>query len=52
MRRLPQVELLHWKSVKELTNDGGVIKKIVKEGSGWENPKDVDEIKGEPPGRA
>lgn len=46
-----QVELLHWKSVKELTNDGGVIKKIKTEGSGWENPKDVDEVTGASPCR-
>lgn len=43
-----QVELLHWKSVRELTDDGGVIKKAVQEGTGWENPKDVDEVTGAP----
>uniref|UniRef100_A0A7N0U538 peptidylprolyl isomerase n=1 Tax=Kalanchoe fedtschenkoi TaxID=63787 RepID=A0A7N0U538_KALFE len=38
------VELLSWSSVKDICKDGGVIKKIIKEGEKWENPKDLDEV--------
>lgn len=41
-----EVELLHWKSVNDLTGDEGVIKKIMKEGEGYDNPKDKDEVLG------
>nr|CAB3484222.1 unnamed protein product [Digitaria exilis] len=38
------VELLSWASVKDICKDGGIFKKIVKEGEKWENPKDLDEV--------
>ncbi|XP_008794657.1 70 kDa peptidyl-prolyl isomerase-like [Phoenix dactylifera] len=38
------VELLSWSSVKDICKDGGIIKKILKEGEKWENPKDLDEV--------
>ncbi|KAG1330862.1 Peptidylprolyl isomerase [Cocos nucifera] len=38
------VELLSWSSVKDVCKDGGIIKKILKEGEKWENPKDLDEV--------
>ncbi|XP_051113483.1 peptidyl-prolyl cis-trans isomerase FKBP62-like [Andrographis paniculata] len=38
------VELLSWASVKDICKDGGIFKKIVKEGEKWENPKDPDEV--------
>ncbi|CAJ2635054.1 unnamed protein product [Trifolium pratense] len=38
------VELLYWTSVKDICKDGGLFKKIVKEGEKWENPKDPDEV--------
>ncbi|KAL4306925.1 hypothetical protein AHAS_Ahas16G0227000 [Arachis hypogaea] len=38
------VELLPWTSVKDICKDGGIFKKILKEGEGWENPKDPDEV--------
>ena len=38
----PQVELLSWKSVKELTADGGVIKTVVSEGTNWETAALID----------
>lgn len=38
------VELLSWTSVKDICKDGGLFKKIVKEGEKWENPKDLDEV--------
>ncbi|KAJ8477665.1 hypothetical protein OPV22_021392 [Ensete ventricosum] len=38
------VELLSWCSVKDICKDGGIFKKILKEGEKWENPKDLDEV--------
>ncbi|KAJ9565104.1 hypothetical protein OSB04_001070 [Centaurea solstitialis] len=38
------VQLLSWVSVKDICKDGGIFKKIVKEGEKWENPKDLDEV--------
>ncbi|KAL6271125.1 hypothetical protein ACE6H2_028036 [Prunus campanulata] len=38
------VELLSWTSVNDICKDGGIIKKILKEGEKWENPKDLDEV--------
>jgi FK506-binding protein 4/5 len=37
------VELL---SVRDICKDGGIFKKILKEGEKWENPKDPDEVLG------
>lgn len=41
-----EVELLHWKSVSDLTSDGGVVKKMIIEGTGYENPSGKDEVLG------
>lgn len=38
------VELLSWTSVKDICRDGGIFKRILKEGEKWENPKDPDEV--------
>ncbi|KAI9077717.1 hypothetical protein K1719_040323 [Acacia pycnantha] len=38
------VELLSWTSVKDISKDGGIFKKILTEGEKWENPKDPDEV--------
>jgi len=38
------VELLSWTSVRDIAKDGGIFKKILKEGEKWENPKDPDEV--------
>lgn len=38
------VELLSWTSVRDICKDGGIFKKILKEGDKWENPKDPDEV--------
>ncbi|KAH9305118.1 hypothetical protein KI387_009522, partial [Taxus chinensis] len=38
------VELLSWSSVKDICKDGGIFKKILKEGEKWENPKEADEV--------
>jgi hypothetical protein len=43
---LIQVELLSWKSIKDIAGDGGVIKTIQTEGSGWTKPSDKDEALG------
>ena len=45
-----QVELLSWKSIKDIVGDGGVIKTIETEGKGWEKPRDKDEALGGSPG--
>ncbi|XP_070021299.1 70 kDa peptidyl-prolyl isomerase isoform X5 [Nicotiana tabacum] len=37
------IELVSWNSVRDITGDGGILKKIIKEGEGWATPKDVDE---------
>ncbi|XP_073396039.1 70 kDa peptidyl-prolyl isomerase isoform X2 [Physcomitrium patens] len=39
------IELLSWCSVKDVTRDGGVMKKVVREGKSWERPKEADEVK-------
>lgn len=41
-----QVELLSWKSIKDIGGDGGVVKTVEKEGSGWTKPSDADEVLG------
>ncbi|EFH41910.1 hypothetical protein ARALYDRAFT_494919 [Arabidopsis lyrata subsp. lyrata] len=38
------VELISWRSVKDICGDGGVFKKIIVEGEKWEKPKDLDEV--------
>ena len=32
-----QVELLSWRSIKDISGDGGIIKTVLAEGSGWEH---------------
>eukprot|EP00250_Pteridium_aquilinum_P033898 c6609_g1_i2 orf=186-926(+) len=38
------VELLSWASIRDICRDGGILKRIVKEGDGWATPKDADEV--------
>lgn len=38
------VELLSWKSVNDLSGDGGVVKKLVSAGEGYEKPGQQDEV--------
>lgn len=40
------VELISWASVNDICKDGGIIKKIIKQGEKWEVPKDPDEVTG------
>ena len=42
-----QVELLSWKSNKDLTGNGGIIKTTTREGEGWDHAKNRDEAVGE-----
>jgi len=39
-----EVELLSWKSQRDLTGDGGVLKKVVKAGQGWKRPGAESEV--------
>lgn len=39
-----EVELLDWSSVKDILGNGGVIKTIIAEPSGWQKPTDLDEV--------
>ncbi|KAI8470001.1 MAG: hypothetical protein J3K34DRAFT_421882 [Monoraphidium minutum] len=39
-----EVELLSWKSVKDIAGDGGVIKTVVEESSEWKRPSANDEV--------
>uniref|UniRef100_A0A0E0G6R8 peptidylprolyl isomerase n=2 Tax=Oryza TaxID=4527 RepID=A0A0E0G6R8_ORYNI len=38
------VELISWESVKDICKDGGILKKVLAEGTKWENPRDRDEV--------
>lgn len=40
------LELVSWKTVTEVTDDKKVIKKILKEGEGYERPNDGAVVKG------
>lgn len=40
-----EIELLDFESEKDVTKDGGVIKKVVKEGEGWKQPGFECELK-------
>lgn len=40
------IELLSWYSIRDITGDGGILKKIMKEGQGWATPKADDEVLG------
>ncbi|XP_021745836.1 70 kDa peptidyl-prolyl isomerase-like [Chenopodium quinoa] len=38
------VEMMSWSTIRDITRDGGVLKKIITEGDGWATPKDGDEV--------
>nr|POE57277.1 peptidyl-prolyl cis-trans isomerase fkbp65 [Quercus suber] len=38
------VEMLSWTSIRDVTGDGGILKKITKEGEGWATPREADEV--------
>ncbi|XP_055809233.1 70 kDa peptidyl-prolyl isomerase-like [Solanum dulcamara] len=39
-----EIELVSWNSIRDISGDGGILKKIIKEGEGWATPRDVDEV--------
>ncbi|KAG5583682.1 hypothetical protein H5410_054309 [Solanum commersonii] len=39
-----EIELISWNSIRDISGDGGILKKIIKEGEGWATPRDVDEV--------
>ncbi|KAJ4706723.1 Peptidylprolyl isomerase [Melia azedarach] len=38
------IELLSWNTIRDITGDGGILKKIIKEGEGWATPRVNDEV--------
>lgn len=40
------VEMISWRTIRDITGDGGIQKKIIKEGEGWATPRDGDEVLG------
>ncbi|KAK7839347.1 70 kda peptidyl-prolyl isomerase [Quercus suber] len=36
--------MLSWTSIRDVTGDGGILKKITKEGEGWATPREADEV--------
>ncbi|KAK9124959.1 hypothetical protein Scep_013805 [Stephania cephalantha] len=38
------IELLSWSTIRDLSGDGGILKKVVSEGGGWAVPRDPDEV--------
>ncbi|KAK4392548.1 Peptidyl-prolyl cis-trans isomerase FKBP65 [Sesamum angolense] len=38
------VELISWWPVRDICWDGGILKKITREGEGWATPNDADEV--------
>lgn len=37
---------MSWKSDNDISGDGGVMKYVLSEGSGWETPNNIDKITG------
>ncbi|KAH6828767.1 hypothetical protein C2S53_020224 [Perilla frutescens var. hirtella] len=38
------VELISWYPIRDVSGDGGIMKKIVREGEGWATPNEPDEV--------
>ncbi|XP_059668285.1 70 kDa peptidyl-prolyl isomerase-like [Cornus florida] len=38
------VELVSWNTITDITGDGGILKKMTRDGEGWATPKDADEV--------
>ncbi|XP_019188092.1 PREDICTED: 70 kDa peptidyl-prolyl isomerase-like isoform X1 [Ipomoea nil] len=38
------IEMVSWKSIRDVAADGGILKKIVREGEGWATPRDADQV--------
>ncbi|KAI5427437.1 hypothetical protein KIW84_032742, partial [Lathyrus oleraceus] len=39
-----EIEMLCWSTIRDLTGDGGLMKKTILEGEGWATPKELDEV--------
>ncbi|GFQ08011.1 peptidyl-prolyl cis-trans isomerase fkbp65 [Phtheirospermum japonicum] len=39
-----EVELISWYPIRDISGDGGIMKKITREGQGWATPSDDDEV--------
>ena len=40
------IELLCWSPIRDLTGNGGIMKKVIREGEGWATPREADEVLG------
>ncbi len=40
-----ELELVKWLKVEDIHNDGTLVKKVLREGDGWERPKDGSSVK-------
>ncbi|KAM7271400.1 hypothetical protein ACFE04_030614 [Oxalis oulophora] len=38
------IEMISWRTIRDITGNGGVLKKITREGEGWATPRDADEV--------
>ncbi|PON78932.1 Peptidyl-prolyl cis-trans isomerase, FKBP-type [Parasponia andersonii] len=38
------IEMISWSIIRDVTGDGGILKKITREGDGWATPRDGDEV--------
>ncbi|KAL9150864.1 hypothetical protein ABFS82_11G016000 [Erythranthe guttata] len=38
------VQLISWYPIRDISGDGGIIKKIISEGKGWATPNESDEV--------
>ncbi|BAT85078.1 hypothetical protein LR48_Vigan10g025700 [Vigna angularis] len=39
-----EIEMLSWSTIRDLTGDGGIMKKLIREGEGWATPREDDEV--------
>ncbi|KAF3442184.1 hypothetical protein FNV43_RR16100 [Rhamnella rubrinervis] len=38
------IEMLSWSTIRDLTGDAGILKKITRHGLGWATPRDADQV--------
>jgi len=41
-----EIEMLSWSTIRDLTGDGRIMKKLIREGEGWATPREDDEVLG------
>lgn len=41
-----EIEMMSWTTIRDITGDGGILKKIMKEGEGWATPREADQVFG------